>query len=298
VAPDSTKPTSRPGKCAPLGGGVLAVLLALVLGAYVYDHDRGEMIAPGVRIAAVDVGGLRAPAARSRLYGELRGLRADWITVRYGALRFTLTGGQAGLSADVNGAVREAVSVSRGGWFLGRTLRDLFGGHIDTDIPLHVSYSRSAVDGFVARIRSAIDRPAGEATMTVDSGARLVTIHSQTGIAVNLPGLRGELERALRELPARHVLDAPVRTMQPQVTTQMLAAEYPAYIVVDWPAFKLLLYQHLRLTHAYPIAVGRAGLETPAGLHHILDKQVNPSWYVPHSAWAGSLADKVIPPGP
>jgi lipoprotein-anchoring transpeptidase ErfK/SrfK len=40
------------------------------------------------------------------------------------------------------------------------------------------------------------------------------------------------------------------------------------------------------------------GLETPAGLYHIQDKQVNPSWHVPNSAWAGDLAGKVIPPGP
>jgi lipoprotein-anchoring transpeptidase ErfK/SrfK len=44
--------------------------------------------------------------------------------------------------------------------------------------------------------------------------------------------------------------------------------------------------------------VGMQGLETPAGLYHIQDKQVNPSWHVPNSAWAGSLAGKVIPPGP
>jgi lipoprotein-anchoring transpeptidase ErfK/SrfK len=44
--------------------------------------------------------------------------------------------------------------------------------------------------------------------------------------------------------------------------------------------------------------VGRQGLETPAGLYSIQDKQVNPSWHVPNSAWAGSLAGKVIPPGP
>jgi lipoprotein-anchoring transpeptidase ErfK/SrfK len=78
----------------------------------------------------------------------------------------------------------------------------------------------------------------------------------------------------------------------------MLAADYPAYIIIDRPGFTLRLYDHLRLAHTYAIAVGRAGLETPPGLHHILDKQVNPAWHVPHSSWAGSLAGKVIPPGP
>ena len=40
------------------------------------------------------------------------------------------------------------------------------------------------------------------------------------------------------------------------------------------------------------------GLETPAGLYHIQDKAIDPSWHVPLSAWAGSLAGRVIPPGP
>ena len=41
-----------------------------------------------------------------------------------------------------------------------------------------------------------------------------------------------------------------------------------------------------------------AGLETPAGLYSVQDKQTNPSWHVPNSSWAGSLAGKTIPPGP
>jgi lipoprotein-anchoring transpeptidase ErfK/SrfK len=48
----------------------------------------------------------------------------------------------------------------------------------------------------------------------------------------------------------------------------------------------------------YPIAVGMAGLETPQGIRHVLEKQVNPAWHVPNSSWAGSLAGKTIPPGP
>ncbi len=48
----------------------------------------------------------------------------------------------------------------------------------------------------------------------------------------------------------------------------------------------------------YRIAVGKLGLETPAGLYHIQSKQIDPTWYVPSSAWAGDLAGKVVPPGP
>jgi lipoprotein-anchoring transpeptidase ErfK/SrfK len=115
---------------------------------------------------------------------------------------------------------------------------------------------------------------------------------------VDAAALRSSVEEALAAPGSRHVIAAPVRTTAPHVTTAMLAARYPAYIIVDRPNFRLYFYDHLRLAHTYGIAVGRAGLETPAGLHHILDKQVDPAWHVPHSAWAGSLAGQVIPPGP
>ena len=40
------------------------------------------------------------------------------------------------------------------------------------------------------------------------------------------------------------------------------------------------------------------GLETPSGLYDIQDKQVDPTWHVPDSDWAGDLAGKSVPPGP
>ena len=36
---------------------------------------------------------------------------------------------------------------------------------------------------------------------------------------------------------------------------------------------------------------------TPTGLFHVIAKQVNPSWSVPNSSWAGSLGGSTIPGG-
>ena len=82
------------------------------------------------------------------------------------------------------------------------------------------------------------------------------------------------------------------------MTTDQLAQQYPTFITIDRAAFQLRLWQNLKLVKTYTIAVGQAGLETPAGEYTIDDKQVNPSWHVPDSAWAGDLAGQVIPPGP
>src|SRR6185436_4080160 len=56
-------------------------------------------------------------------------------------------------------------------------------------------------------------------------------------------------------------------------------------------------FKDLRVAKTYKIAVGQAGLETPAGLYHVQDKAVNPAWHVPKRPWAGDLAGKVIPGG-
>jgi lipoprotein-anchoring transpeptidase ErfK/SrfK len=90
----------------------------------------------------------------------------------------------------------------------------------------------------------------------------------------------------------------PVRRTPPHLTTADLRRRYPAFITVDRANFTLRVYEHLKLVRSYPIAVGQIGLETPAGLYHVQNKVVDPSWSVPNSAWAGSLAGAVIPPGP
>jgi len=56
--------------------------------------------------------------------------------------------------------------------------------------------------------------------------------------------------------------------------------------------------RNLRLVREYPVAIGQAGYETPAGVYGIDSKQLNPTWYVPDAEWAGELAGSVVPPGP
>jgi lipoprotein-anchoring transpeptidase ErfK/SrfK len=58
------------------------------------------------------------------------------------------------------------------------------------------------------------------------------------------------------------------------------------------------LERPVRVAHSFVFSPTAAGLETPAGLYAINDKQVDPSWHVPTSPWAGDLAGRIIPPGP
>jgi lipoprotein-anchoring transpeptidase ErfK/SrfK len=85
--------------------------------------------------------------------------------------------------------------------------------------------------------------------------------------------------------------------VSPKVGTADLAKKYATVLIVNRKAFSLTLYKDLKVKKSYGIAVGRVGLETPAGLYTIQDKAIDPAWHVPNSPWAGKLAGKVIPGG-
>jgi murein L,D-transpeptidase YcbB/YkuD len=107
-----------------------------------------------------------------------------------------------------------------------------------------------------------------------------------------------ELTAALLSFTGPSMLTAPTRAAQPRLWTSMPTRRYCTCILVSRETFTLRLYKQLKLVKTYRIAVGMQGLETPAGEYTINDKQINPSWHVPLSAWAGDLADRIIPPGP
>jgi lipoprotein-anchoring transpeptidase ErfK/SrfK len=109
-------------------------------------------------------------------------------------------------------------------------------------------------------------------------------------------GLEKNIKAALID-PDVRTADVPVTKTKAKVTRDKLADKYPALLVVDRASFKLRFYQKLKLAKTYTVSVGAVGFDTPSGLYNIQNKGVNVPWSVPNSAWAGSLAGKVIPGG-
>jgi len=118
------------------------------------------------------------------------------------------------------------------------------------------------------------------------------------GIAVERSALSSTLATLFLRAHGDRTVAVPTRALRPRWITTNIGRRYPAFLLVDRETYQLRFFRHLKLVRTYPIAVGQAGLETPVGLYSINDKQVNPSWHVPNSAWAGSLAGRIIPPGP
>ena len=263
--------------------------------AYFWDQSRTDLIAAGVQVAGVPVGGLRATDAESTVRQAVAEPLAEPLRLVSGDWSITIDR-RVAVSVDVNGMVGQAVAASRSGSLDDRLLRVLRGRELSVSVPVRESVSAAAVDRAVAGAATALDRPA-QAARAVPSAKRLRIVASQDGVAVKEPMLRARLQKALLD-PSVATVTVPIRPVRPKVTTAALARRFPSYLLVDRKHFKLRLYRHLKLARTFTVAVGQQGLETPAGLYRITDRQVDPSWHVPLSAWAGALAGKVIPPGP
>jgi lipoprotein-anchoring transpeptidase ErfK/SrfK len=276
---------------------VAVLLLALIGGAvaaFAYDSSRDDLIAKGVRIAGVDVGGMTTGEARLVVQRELQEPLEKPVSVKRGKMRFTLSAHDAGVKADVGGMVDEALEASRDGSIFSRVARDLTGGEEDAQVPPRVTYSSSAVHGLVERVRHKLNRPARDAQVDFPS---LEKVKEQKGRRVRAAALEQRVAQALTVPGVDRTVRAPVRILKPKVTQAQLADKYPVVLVVDRYNFRLRFYKHLALQKEYTVAVGALGFDTPAGLYHIQNKAVNPAWHVPNSDWAGSLAGTIVPGG-
>lgn len=281
----------------PLIAGIgAAVLIGLAVAAYGYDTSRDDLISAGVTVAGVDVGGMRADAAASKLRAQLGPALERPVLVAVAGHRFKLTARRSHLTADVEGMVDEALEASREGGLPARAWRGLTGGEVDRELEARVSYSAVAVKRFIRRVKRAVNRAPRDADVNFQT-ASLPAIPSQTGLRLEARRLRRSVEGALDSIGGGRSVRGRVRVVEPKITTAELGDKYPTVVTVDRAKFRLRLFKNLKLAKSYRIAVGQAGLETPAGLYRVQNKVVDPAWNVPDSDWAGALAGKVIPSG-
>jgi lipoprotein-anchoring transpeptidase ErfK/SrfK len=271
--------------------------LLLAVGVWAYDDAQKDHIASGIEIGGVDVGGRSADSARKVIKREVVKPLQQPVVVTYDGKSYTLSASQLHPSADIDGMVQEAIDRSREGNILDRVSRYASGGSVDANLQTRVKYNKKAVKDFVNELSEKIDQDAVDATV-VPGGSQLVKQAGEPGRAVDKAQMTDAINAAAKSPGRDQPVQAVVNTTKPEVTTKDLGQAYPRYIYIDRGSYTLRFYDHLKLVKSYTIAVGQQGLETPAGLYHALDKQVDPSWHVPNSAWAGSLAGQVIPPGP
>jgi hypothetical protein len=275
---------------------ILGVLLVLAGAVYAYDSSRGDTIAKGITVGGVDVGGLSPAAARAKLEQRYLGRLKAPIVVHHDTKTWELGPREARIASNISAMVDDAVARSDRGNVISRSWRRLTGGEVHATLRPQVTYSDAAIVRLIDRVRASIERPARNASLDFSANG-FTKVSGHDGLEVLASDLHRQIRAAIVSPSASRTFVAHTRHVQPKVTDDKLADAYSTVLIVNRNDFKLKLYKHLKLEKTYGIAVGRVGLETPAGLYHIQNKAIDPAWHVPNSDWAGDLAGKVIPGG-
>lgn len=263
---------------------LVSALLALSVTASAGAASSAPVVPlpPGSMIAGVDVGGLGPKAAGAALHHALPRMWGGRIFVHARHHRVALTSFQAGQTIRYGAMVKQAFALAAAGK--------------PVAVQLDRTLSRRRLTKAVDLVGRRVNKPARDARVRFGI-AHIARYKARNGLAVDGSRLRRALVRELLRPHARRLVRPRLVRVAPRVTMRDLASRYATYISIDRGSFRLRLFKHLRHAATYPIAVGRAGLATPAGLHRILWKETNPAWHVPNSAWAGSLAGQTIPAG-
>jgi lipoprotein-anchoring transpeptidase ErfK/SrfK len=259
---------------------LLVALLALLLAVTVPATGQVQLIKPGISAGGVDLSGLTVPEAAARL-DQLLAPRLQAPMVLGAAGRpWTLTMAEAKLKLDSTRTAKRALYAKAG---------------VTTVAPA-ISHSRAAVRDFVTRVAGRVRKAPRDAAIKI-TVRHIFREKSHNGRALPIDSTRAAIDAQVDDPAAPRKVHVPLVTVKPRVTFANLARVYNTVVTIDRPRFKLRLFKALKFRKGYGIAVGMAGLETPAGRYAIQNKQVNPAWHVPNSAWAGSLAGQVIPGG-
>ena len=247
------------------------VVCALGLGA---SHARADgtppptVIADGVQIGSVDVGGMTADQATAA------------VQQAYFA-RVVLHVGHRGVSVSPH--------------------------HFHTFVPVGpaVQTALTAVAGTTVRLTPTLDtrlvakwvKTLARKTYRPPVAGRVVLRHSRPFFT------HAHLGRALRPFPTRMLIRDAIlegtRTVIVAPLRKLTAAAVKAMpvIVIHRGSNRLYLYKGVRLVRVFPVATCQAAWPTPLGHFQIVVKQKNPWWFPPtQDSWAAGA--KPVPPGP
>ena len=237
----------------------------------------------GTVIAGVAVGDLGPNQARAELENQLEAVYDRRISVRGGGTRTSVKPSEAGHR------IRYEMMINR-------AYRAMAAGQAVIDVPLiRKIYPRP--------LRRTVDRIGGKwyrapRNASYRYGLRRVALRGgRFGRGVNKASLRQALRDEMREPRDRRIVKARFVRIRPAVTVRVLKRRAGTFVSVDRGSKVVRLFKRLRVVRRYRVAVGAAGYATPRGLHTVLSKQRNPTWYVPNRAWAGDLAGQTIPYG-
>ncbi|MGE4426716.1 MAG: L,D-transpeptidase family protein [Solirubrobacteraceae bacterium] len=280
-----------------LSAGTLVTLLLVVGGVMVADASSKERIPSGVTIGSLDVGGMDRDEAIAAVQRHVDEHHARTIRVVHSDKEWKLTPKQAKVEVDVEAVVDRAMDLADDGNAFTRVFRKVTGGSVDKHLETTTSFSKPAVSRLMDRVADDLKREPQNASVTFEGG-KLRVKKGRQGLRLKRGDVSVAVRKAIVDPTLSPQISAHTHKKQPEVRTSDVRKKYGTVLVANRSSFKLTLYKNLKPVESYGISVGAAGHDTPAGQYTIQNKAVNPTWNVPNSPWAGSLAGTVVPPGP
>ena len=224
----------------------VAVLgLGVVAGAYFYDDSKKNLIAEGVKVNGVPIGGMTRAQAEKKLSATLLAPLDRPVKVAYKERTFTLSQKAAAIGIDIRGSVDKALKRSQEGDMFSRSWRNLRNKSLNTELAAEVSWNKPSVDKLVKRVRKALESKPVDAKVDLSKG-QIDESESKTGLRVKYNTLAKEVEKTLLEPGNTETVKIKTTVVQPKVSTKQLASKYPAVLFVDRGNFKLTLYKNLK----------------------------------------------------
>jgi lipoprotein-anchoring transpeptidase ErfK/SrfK len=237
------------------------------------------IIAPGVSIAGVQVGGMTALEARAAVAGAYA---AD-VTLAVGARRFSATAKQLGFHVYAANPVKVALSA-------GRTTE---AG--PRDIALVTRFAGPGLQRYLDHLDRPFEIEATDARLVL-KGAKPAIISDKWGRRLDRKAAGDALVAALRDVD-RPVVTVPFASQPPAVTNRALrSSSRGTSVVIQRDSHLLRLYVGDKLVRTFGVATGASSYPTPIGAFEVVTMQRHPWWYPPNSSWAAGA--KPIPPGP
>jgi hypothetical protein len=261
----------------------LASLAAVILLALPGAASAKPKLPHGTLIAGVVVGDLGPRAAAAKLKAELEPVYGRRISVRAGGRRTSVSPSQAGQFIRYTAMVDQAYKLMEQ-------------GQVVIKVPLMRTIRSGALTKAIGGVGAKWYRAPRNATYKY--GITRVSIRgARYGRGIDRRKLRKALVAEIRRPHEERIVKARFVRLRPALTVKVLKRRAGTFVSVDRGSKIVRLFKHLRVVRSYRVAVGRAGYDTPRGLHHVLSKERNPTWHVPNRPWAGNLAGQTIPPG-
>jgi lipoprotein-anchoring transpeptidase ErfK/SrfK len=252
------------------------LLIVLVLAAFFAVAPAGgvpiPVIADGVTIGDVEVGGLIAVAAQDRVertYGQPIHLFHKDSSVAVSPARF-------GAEAAIEKSVKQAMNASPG-------------AHLQLDVVI----KKRQVDRFITELdRRFAKDPINAKLVGLGDNLKPEIAPSHPGRTVDRAVMKRRILQALHSSYRDGII--PVRTVW--VPPAVKKADLGPMVVVRRGSNRLFLYDGGRFVKRFKVATGQAAYPTPLGDFEIVIKERDPTWNPPDSDWAKGA--KPIPPGP